>query len=146
MAANIRSEFSDYQWYQWQPMAANGTNGKITNGTIGKTPNVPCFMLEHDIYRNCFRFGRPDGGSVKILTSVFCLKPINLLLFFLICYRRIFRLFENATGGWENSEIEMCESSVCKAPLTETYASKVISFGRDENGWHFVFFSFFFSK
>ena len=39
-ATDIRSEFSDCQWYQWQPMAANGTNGKITNGTIGKTPNA----------------------------------------------------------------------------------------------------------
>ena len=37
MTANIRSEFSECQWYQWQPMAANGTTGKIT---IGKTPNV----------------------------------------------------------------------------------------------------------
>ena len=35
-----RSEFSNCQWYQWQPMAASGTNGKITNGTIGKTPNA----------------------------------------------------------------------------------------------------------
>ena len=38
VTANIRSEFSDCQW---QPMAANGTNGKITIGTIGKTPNIP---------------------------------------------------------------------------------------------------------
>ena len=37
MATDIRSEFSDYQW---QPMAANDTNGKITDGTIGKTPNA----------------------------------------------------------------------------------------------------------
>ena len=47
MATDIRSEFSDCQWYQWQPMAANGTNGKITNGTIDKTPNA----------RNISRFG-----------------------------------------------------------------------------------------
>ena len=47
MATDIGSEFSDCQWYQWQPMAANGTNGKITNGTIGKTPNA----------RNISRFG-----------------------------------------------------------------------------------------
>ena len=46
-ATDIRSEFSDCQWYQWQPMAANSTNGKITNGTIGKTPNA----------RNISRFG-----------------------------------------------------------------------------------------
>ena len=30
MATDIRSEFSDCQWYQWQPMAANGTYDKIT--------------------------------------------------------------------------------------------------------------------
>ena len=47
MATDIRSELSDCQWYQWQPMAAYGTNGKITNGTIGKTPNA----------RNISRFG-----------------------------------------------------------------------------------------
>ena len=47
MATDIRSEFSDCKWYQWQPMAANGTNDKITNGTIGKTPNA----------RNISRFG-----------------------------------------------------------------------------------------
>ena len=47
MATDIRSEFSDCQWYQWQPMAANGTNGKITNCAIGKTPNA----------RNISRFG-----------------------------------------------------------------------------------------
>ena len=40
MATDIRSEFSDGQWYQWQPMAANGLNGKIANGIIGKTPNA----------------------------------------------------------------------------------------------------------
>ena len=40
MATDIRTEFSDCQWYQWQPMTANVTNGKITNGTIGKTPNA----------------------------------------------------------------------------------------------------------
>ena len=39
MATDIRSEFSDCQWYQWQPMAANGT--------VGKTPNA----------RNISRFG-----------------------------------------------------------------------------------------
>ena len=44
MATDIRSEFSNCQW---QPMAANGTNDKITNGTIGKTPNA----------RNISRFG-----------------------------------------------------------------------------------------
>ena len=38
IAANIHSEFSDRQWYQWQPMAASGTNSKNTSG---KTPNVP---------------------------------------------------------------------------------------------------------
>ena len=47
MATDIRSEFSDCQWYQWQPMAASGTNGEITNGTNGKTPNA----------RNISRFG-----------------------------------------------------------------------------------------
>ena len=45
MATDIRSEFSDCQWYQWQPMAANGTNGKIINGTIGKTPNARMHWL-----------------------------------------------------------------------------------------------------
>ena len=47
MTTNIRSEFSDCQWCQWQPMAHGkitngtiGTNGKITNGTTGKTPNA----------------------------------------------------------------------------------------------------------
>ena len=45
MATDIRSEFSDCQWYQCQPMAANCTSGKITNGTIGKTPNARCVMI-----------------------------------------------------------------------------------------------------
>ena len=40
MATDIRSEFSDCQWYQWQPMAVSGTSSKFTNGTIGKTPNA----------------------------------------------------------------------------------------------------------
>ena len=44
MTANIRSEFPDCQWYQWQPMAANSTTGKITIGTIGKTPHVPIII------------------------------------------------------------------------------------------------------
>ena len=46
MATDIRSQFSDCNWYQWQPMAASGTNGKITSGTIGKTPNarLTCYI------------------------------------------------------------------------------------------------------
>ena len=49
-------------------------------------------------------------------------------------YRLLHRLYENAAGDWEHSEIELCDTSVCKAPLTDDYASKIISFGRDENG------------
>ena len=37
VATDIHSEFSDCQWYQWQPMAVNGTNGKITIVAIQET-------------------------------------------------------------------------------------------------------------
>ena len=47
MAANIRSEFSDCQWYQWQPMVAKDTNSQITMGTKGKPQTEPYIYCMH---------------------------------------------------------------------------------------------------
>ena len=33
------------------PLVTNGTNGKIYNGTIGKTPNATCNVLRHFVMK-----------------------------------------------------------------------------------------------
>ena len=40
----------------------------------------------------------------------------------------------NATGDWENKELDMCGPAVCKHTFQSSYASKIVSFGLDENG------------
>ncbi|OWF38388.1 HHIP-like protein 1 [Mizuhopecten yessoensis] len=48
---------------------------------------------------------------------------------------KLWRLMENRiTQEWENVELQMCTSSMCRPPLQSTYETSIISFGEDEDG------------
>ncbi|XP_069117744.1 HHIP-like protein 2 isoform X2 [Argopecten irradians] len=48
---------------------------------------------------------------------------------------KMWRLLEDPdTREWQNEELNMCTSMMCKPPLQSTYVTSIISFGEDEDG------------
>jgi len=61
--------------------------------------------------------------------------------------RRLFRLLEDPVSKkWNNKEITMCGSDYCTPPLSNDYATSIISFGEDEQGkpWNVLHLEIYF--
>lgn len=46
----------------------------------------------------------------------------------------IWSLKENGAGVWENDEVTMCGTDLCRDGLTSNYLNNILSYGRDESG------------
>ncbi|XP_060068457.1 HHIP-like protein 1 isoform X3 [Ylistrum balloti] len=48
---------------------------------------------------------------------------------------KLWRLIHDpVTREWENEELQMCTTKMCRPPLQSTYVTSIISFGEDEDG------------